>query len=179
MDRFLESFSSIDWIKNLIQFAIYLSVIVIFFLVAIFPLMSEFKSSNIEFRKAEIEHKRALSIKESRQKELNELQANNQALLVAFTKRYEDGSLDTISNDYFREFKIVQKWLNREEDGFVFTKLKVQTTLKSSLLFYEFLLSLNNSGYIVKSDFPIEFSGSKDRIESSFFLNIYTIDEQK
>jgi len=63
-----------------------------------------------------------------------------------------------------------------KEEGFTVRRIEVNSKLRDSQSYYDFILGLNSSGYVLKSDFPINFNSGEEGITTSFFLNLYSVE---
>ncbi len=176
MERFLVALQQIDWIKNVIQFFIYFFVIIVIFFAILKPKLDEYKEANIEYRKAEILYKQNEALAKSKTDEVKRLRSENNSILTAFKNRYKKDEIEKILGGYFMEFNILESTQSISREGFDRNRLKIDSILKNSQNYYDFLLGLNSSGYIIENDFPILFDASDRGIKSSFYLNIYNID---
>lgn len=180
MEKFLEEIKNINWIKNSVLFIAYFLILLVFFLIFIRPELKNYKQHNIDYRKAEFLYKETSNLYTERKNRLQELQKANRKILSSFRAVFDKDSFIQHSRDYFREFDITDiQPIESEHPILKQQRIKIKALLQSPEKFFEYYHFLNNSGYIIQADFPINFHTDRKVITAEFALNIFTLKESE
>jgi competence protein ComGC len=176
MDKSMEK---IDVIKLLIYLLVLIVVTLFMILFVIIPNVREYKESQLIDKKASVHQDRVQNILSDRNIELSNLSSENRRAIIAFMHEFSADSFMDYAAKFFTQVSLVQLDKKAHKEEFVEYELKVTTSLKSPVNFYQFLEGLNRYENIVQADFPIYMESNESKISTVFTIKVFDINSTK
>lgn len=178
MNNLLEELKKIDWIKNTLYLLLFTVFVLFFFMFIINPALKEFKSANIEYRKAIFLNDQAKRELEQKSAEKKEFLDKNGRLVAYFDKRFNLDELLKFLSNHFEDVKIKSiSETNQSEYGQKI--INIEAIMESPSSFNSMLEGINSFGALIKVDFPITFVAFNGKIKSEFVLRYYYLETKK
>ncbi len=165
----------IDVIKNALFFAFYISMTLFIIAFIIAPSVKIFKNAKNSYFLSKQEFDNTKQNYRHILEQLTKLQNQNQQILNAFKRNFNENNFKLFAKDYMNIIKITKQKTIPYKNQFAKTSYIITAQIKSPKNFYDFINNIKNYKNIIRVYFPIDFEKSNKEINLTFKIETYRL----
>jgi hypothetical protein len=152
----------------------FLSICVLFFSFwVIIPAGKVYRKERDMSHKARMELREYQAVYDQRAGELSDLKQKHAFILRAFSKKFDTKSFIEKNSQYFQDLNLTKLQASGTQTLYDTYEINATSKISTPLAFYKFLDNIDKQGWIIRINFPINFTKEGASINLRFTMQVY------